>query len=136
MTAWGYEKDRGTLKYRCPARVYGFQCKGMPLCPGARTDYGKIVRIDIDGDRRMFTPTARDTAAWERAYDRRTPVQRVNSRIDQVLGLERHTIRCLKKMEVRAGIGLVALLSMEPGRIQPGQREQMRSLPPPLIRSA
>ena len=136
MTAWGFEKDRATLKYRCPARVYGFECKGMPLCPGARTDYGKIVRINIDMDRRMFTPTARDTAAWERAYDRRTAVERVNSRIDQVLGFERHTIRGLKKMEVRVGIGLVVLLSMALGRIQAGQRAQMRSLLAPVIRAA
>jgi hypothetical protein len=136
MTAWGFEKDRATLKYRCPARVYGFECKGMPLCPGARTDYGKIVRINIDMDRRMFTPTARDTAAWERAYDRRTAVERVNSRIDQVLGFERHTIRALKKMEVRVGIGLVVLLSMALGRIQAGQRAQMRSLLAPVIRAA
>jgi len=136
MAAWGFEKDRGTLKYRCPARAYGFECKGMPLCPGAATDYGKIVRIDIDMDRRMFTPTARDTAAWQRAYDRRTAVERVNSRIDQVLGFERHTIRGLKKMEVRVGIGLVVLLSMALGRIQAGQREQMRSLLAPVARAA
>lgn len=136
MTAWGFEKDRGTLKYRCPARVYDLECKGVPLCPGAGTDYGKIVRIDIDLDRRMFTPTARDTAAWERAYDRRTAVERVNSRIDQVLGFERHTIRGLKKMELRVGIGLVVLLAMALGRIQAGQREQMRSLLEPVIRAA
>ena len=73
--AWaGFEKDRGTLKYRCPARVYDLECRSMPLCPGAGTHYGKIVRIDIDMDRRMFTPTAGDTAAWERACDRRTAV--------------------------------------------------------------
>ena len=136
MAPWGYEKDRGTLKYRCSARVYEFECKGMPLCPGAGTDYGKIVRIDIDKDRRMFTPTARDTAAWERAYDRRTAVERVNSRIDQVLGFERHTIRGLQKMEVRVSIALVVLLSMALGRIQAGQREQMRSLLAPVNRAA
>ena len=136
MAPWGFEKDRGTLKYRCPARVYDFECKGIPLCPGARTDYGKIVRIDIDKDRRMFTPTARDTAAWQRAYDRRTAVERVNSRIDQVLGFERHTIRGLQKMEVRVSIALIVLLSMALGRIQAGQREQMRSLLAPVNRAA
>jgi len=136
MAAWGFEQDRGTLKYRCPAAVYGLDCKGMQLCPGAQTSYGKIVRIDIDIDRRMFTPVARDTAAWERGYDRRTSVERVNSRIDRVLGFEQHTIRGLKKMEVRVGIALIVLLSMALGRIQVGQREQMRSLLAPVNRAA
>jgi hypothetical protein len=40
----------------------------------------------------MFTPVARDSAAWERGYDRRTAVERVNSRIDRVLSFGRvHT---------------------------------------------
>jgi len=136
MTCWGFEKDRKTLKYRCPAAVYGFECKGMRLCPGAQTDYGKIVRIPIDTDRRMFTPVARDTAAWGRGYDRRTSVERVNSRLDCVLGFEQHTIRGLKKMEARIGIALVVLLSMALGRIQVGQCEQMRSLLAPVSRAA
>jgi hypothetical protein len=136
MTCWGFEKERMTLKYRCPAAVYGFECKGMQLCPGAQTDYGKIVRIPIDTDRRMFTPVARDTAAWKRGYDRRTSVERVNSRIDRVLSFEQHTIRGLEKMEARVGIALVVLLSMALGRIQVGQREQMRSLLAPVSRAA
>lgn len=136
MAAWGFEPDRKTLKYRCPAAVFGLECKGRQQCPGAQTDYGKIVRISIDTDRRMFTPIARDTAAWERAYDRRTSVERVNSRIDRVLGFEQHTIRGLKKMEVRVGIALIVLLSMALGRIRVGQREQMRSLLAPVNRAA
>jgi hypothetical protein len=136
MAAWGFEPDRKTLKYRCPAAVFGFECKGRQQCPGSQTDYGKIVRISIDTDRRMFTPIARDTAAWERAYDRRTAVERINSRIDRVLGFEQHTIRGLKKMEARVGIALIVLLSMALGRIQVGQREQMRSLLAPVARAA
>ena len=84
----------------------------------------------------MFTPVARDTAAWERAYDRRTAVERVNSRIDRVLGFEQHTIRGLKKMDARVGIALIVLLSIALGRIQVGQREQMRSLLAPVARAA
>jgi hypothetical protein len=136
MACWGFEKERMTLKYRCPAAVYGLECKGMHLCPGAQTCYGKVVRIPIDMDRRMFTPVARGTAAWERGYDRRTAVERVNSRIDRVLSFEQHTIRGFKKMEARVGIALVVLLSMALGRIQAGQREQMRSLLAPVARAA
>jgi hypothetical protein len=49
---------------------------------------------------------------------------------------EQHTIRGLKKMEARAGIALVVLLSMAPGRIQAGPREQMRSPLAPVGRAA
>lgn len=43
--------------------------------------------------RRIFTPIARPTGKWQKAYNLRTSVERVNSRIDQVLGFEHHTIR-------------------------------------------
>jgi hypothetical protein len=136
MTFWGFEPDRETLKYRCPAAANGFECKGREDCPGAQTQYGKIVRIPIDNDRRMFTPIPRDTDAWEKGYDRRTAVERINSRIDRVLGFEQHTIRGLKKMEVRVGIALAVLLAMALGRIRAGQPEQMRSLLAPVKRAA
>jgi Transposase domain (DUF772)/Transposase DDE domain len=136
MTFWGFESDRGTLKYRCPAAANGFECKGRAGCPSAQTDYGKIVRIPIENDRRMFTPIPRDSDAWKKGYDRRTAVERINSRIDRVLGFELHTIRGIKKMEVRVGIALVVLLAMALGRIRAGQREQMRSLLAPVKRAA
>jgi hypothetical protein len=136
MTFWGFEEDRGTLKYRCPAVANGFECKGRADCPGASGSYSKVVRIPIETAPRMFTPLPRDCKTWDRAYDRRTAVERVNSRIDQVLGFERHTIRGLKKMEARVGIALVVLLSMAVGRIEAGQPEQMRSLVAPAARIA
>jgi len=46
-----FEKDREPLKYRCPAKHYGLECKGMDEC---RATGG--VRIPLDEDRRIFTP--------------------------------------------------------------------------------
>ena len=94
------------------------------------------MRIPIETDRRLFTPLPRDSAAWARGYDRRTAVERVNSRLDRVLGFEQHTIRGLQKMETRVGLALVVLLAMALGRIQVGQRDQMRSLLAPVKRAA
>jgi hypothetical protein len=136
MAAWGFERDRGTLKYRCPAAAGGYECQGRAACRGASNPYGRVVRIPIQDDRRMFTPVARDSEAWKRAYDRRTSVERVNSRIDQLLGFEHHTIRGRKKMETRMGIALVVLLSIALGRIRAGQRERMRSIRAPAPRAA
>lgn len=136
MTFWGFEEDRGTLKYRCPAVANGFECQGLADCPAAQGSYGKVVRIPIETEPRLFTPLPRDSKAWDRAYDRRTAVERVNSRIDQVLGFERHTIRGAKKMEARVGIAMVVLLSMAVARIEAGQQDQMRSLLAPAARIA
>jgi hypothetical protein len=63
-------------------------------------------------------------------------IERVNSRLDRVLGFELHTIRGLAKMETRVGIALVVLLSMALGRLRVGQKDQMRSLLAPAFRQA
>ena len=83
----------------------------------------------------MFTPIPRDSKAWERGYARRTAVERVNSRLDRVLGFEQHTIRGMKKMQARVGIALIVLLSMALGRIRAGQPDRMRSLVAPVTRA-
>jgi hypothetical protein len=133
MSYWGFEPGRETLKYRCPAAANDFPCQGRDQCPGGDGSYGRTVRIPLEKDRRLFTPTARGSAAWEKSYDRRTSVERVNSRIDNVLGFENHTIRGLKKMETRVGLALCVMLAMALGRIRIGQQEAMRSLVRPVV---
>lgn len=136
MAPWGFEADRGCLKYRCPAVAGDYVCKGRDACPGAQGEYGKVVRIPLERDRRMFVPVPRGTDAWKRAYARRTAVERVNSRLDRVLGFELHTIRGLAKMEVRMGIALVVMLAMALGRLEAGQKDQVRSILAPALRLA
>ena len=136
----GFEKDRMTLKYRCPAAAFGFECQGRAECeklsPIGVGDFGRVVRVPLKLDRRIFTPIARHTDKWEKAYDRRTSVERVNSRLDQVLGFERHTTRGKNKMEMRVTLALVVMLAMALGRIRIGQSEKMRSLVAPIERAA
>ena len=140
MAFVGLEKDRMALKYRCPAAFYGFECQGRAECeklaPTGVGEFGRTVRVPLDMDRRIFTPIARPTPKWERAYDRRTAVERVNSRIDRVLGFEQHFIRGKAKMEARVTLALVVLLAMALGRIRAKQPELMRSLTAPVRRAA
>jgi hypothetical protein len=79
-------------------------------------------------DRRVFTPLPRSSQKWERCYDRRTAVERVNSRLDTSFGFEHHTIRGLTKMYSRCCLALVVMLAMAVGRIKTQQAEAMRSL--------
>jgi len=90
-------------------------------------------RVPLSFDHRIFVPIARDTQKWKKAYLCRTAVERVNSRIDNVLGFEHHTIRGLKKMTTRVTLALVVMLAMALGRIKMNQPELMRSLTLPVL---
>lgn len=140
MAFVGFEKDRLTLKYRCPAAAFGFECPGRAECeklsPNGVGEYGRVVRVPLGLDRRIFTPIARHSQKWKNAYKKRTAVERVNGRIDQVPGFEHHTIRGKDKMKMRVGLALVVLLAMAPGRIRAGQTENWRSFVAPAGRAA
>lgn len=125
----GFEQDRGTLKYRWPAKARGTVCTQQDLCQGGRQpEHGRIVRVPIDFDRRIFTPLPRDSKSWTREYKHRTAIERVNSRYDVSFGFERHFIRGMKKMQLRAGLALFVMLGMAVGWIEAGQRQRIRSL--------
>jgi hypothetical protein len=55
-------------------------------------------------------------------------VERVNSRLDNSLGFERHTIRGMKKMTLRLSLALILMLTMALGRVRQKHKELMRSL--------
>ena len=132
MAYQGFEKSRDCLKYRCPAKALGITCTQQEICnDGQHTDHGRIVRIPLEKDRRLFTPLARDSYAWKREYKKRTSVERVNSRLDVSFGFERHFIRGKKKMKVRMGLALIVMLAMAVGWIESGEGEKMRSLVQP-----
>jgi hypothetical protein len=71
--------------------AYGIECKGCAQC--SRETKGKTVRIPLDTDRRIFVPIPRSSYKWQRIYNGRTAVERVNSRIDLSFGFEHHFIR-------------------------------------------
>ena len=133
----GFESDRNTLKYRCPAAAYGIECSGKQAChkigevsPG---EYGRIVRIDItEQNRRSFVPTPHGSPSWKRGYNRRSALERINSRIDNSFGFENHYIRGLSKMKTRTGLALAVMMAMALGHVKAGRKEQMRSLVQPI----
>ena len=133
----GFEADRNTLKYRCPAAAYGFDCLGKCQCHAAAQvhagDYGRIVRIDItQQDRRIFVPTPHNSPSWNRGYNRRSALERINSRIDQGFGFENHTIRGKAKMQTRVNLALAVMMAMALGHVKAGRERQMRSLIQPI----
>ncbi len=111
----GFEAHRGTLKYRCPAAAYGFNCQGRKACEAAgechTQGYGRIVRVLLDADRRIFTPTPRSSLTWQRCYRGRSALERINGRLDQSFGFEHHHIRGLGRMKARVNLALAVVVS-------------------------
>ena len=136
MAFQGFEANRGfcgTLKYRCPAAAFGFECAGRDAChraggvePG---EYGRIVRIDLDShDRRIFTPTPWGSPSLRRGYRRRSAMERINSRIDQGFGFETHYIRGLAKMKARIGLALAVMMALALGQVRAGRPRRADAL--------
>lgn len=128
MAYMGYEDKRKSLKYRCPAQSYGYECRGKDRCNNGSSEYGRVVRILLSRDRRMFVPVARSSYAWGRAYKQRTAVERVNSRLDVSFGFERHFIRGMKKMNLRVSLAMLVMNALAVGHIKEKCRKQIRSL--------
>jgi hypothetical protein len=122
MFCAGFEKDRESLKFRCPARHCGTECECMRQCPIASQ-----IRIKLESDPRVFMAVSKDSYKWQRLYKKRTSVERVNSRFDVSLGFEDHYIRGLGKMSVMVDLSLIAMLGTAHGCIKEGKQEHMRS---------
>ena len=129
LSYYGFEKERGCLKFRCKLSACGVKCNAEKICrAGKKGKYGRIVRIPLEKDRRIFTPIARSSYKFKREYKKRTAVERVNSRLDVSFGFEKHYIRGMKKMKLRCGLAMIVMLSMALGRARQNQEEYMRSL--------
>lgn len=133
----GFEADRNALKYRCPAAAYGLECQRQAQChqaggvtPG---EFGRVVRIKLDEhDRRIFVPTPHGSPSWQRGYNRRSALERINNRIDRHFGFELHFIRGIAKMTTRVGLAIAVMMAMALGHVRQGRPEQMRSLVQPI----
>jgi hypothetical protein len=87
MAYFGFEKDRGTLKYRCPARHEGWRCPSDQRCNGGKK-YGKTKRVKCEIEPRRFCRVPRGTKKFQRLYKGRTAVERVNSRLKVFWGMD------------------------------------------------
>lgn len=123
MSYAGFEKDRNTLKYRCPMQAYGISCKNHKNC-----NFKKGIRINISINRRLFTPLPRSSYKWKTLYKTRTSIERLNGRLDEFFGFEKHYIRGLKKMKLRGCLSFIVMLSMALGRIKEKQLDKIRSM--------
>jgi hypothetical protein len=110
MSYIGHERDRGTLKYRCPARHEGWDCPSDARCNGERT-YGLTVRVKQEIDLRRFPSIPRATKRFGRLYKGRTAVERVNGRLKVFWGIDDGQVYGSRRFHGHVGAVMVVHLA-------------------------
>lgn len=130
MQFMGFEAERQCLKFRCPAAAYGLECQNREACacsPQVRDGaFGRVMRVALERDRRRLGPVYQHSRRFDRLYAKRTAVERVNSRIDQVYGLEHHFIRGLERL--RINLTMLVMLGTAMAWVKLKKPENVRSL--------
>jgi Transposase DDE domain/Transposase domain (DUF772) len=111
MSYIGHEPERGTLKYRCPARHEGWDCPSDVACNGDRT-YGLSVRVKQEIDLRRFPSIPRATKLFERLYKGRTAVERINARLKIFWGIDDGQVYGSRRFHGHVGAVLVVHLGL------------------------
>lgn len=106
MSYVGYDKERGTVKYRCPARHEGWDCPSETKCNTGKS-YGLTVRVRCETDLRRFPPIPRATKEFERRYKGRTAVERVNARLKLFWGADDGNVTGARRFHAFVGVVMV-----------------------------
>jgi hypothetical protein len=132
MQYMGFEKSRQTLKFRCPAAAWDLACDNRQACrcaPQVRDgNWGRVVRVPLDTNRRLFGPVYAHSYRFEDEYKSRTSVERLFFRYDHMYGFEHHTTRGLARMRVRVTMASIAMLATAVGWIEAGQPQNARRM--------
>ena len=111
MSYIGHEPERGTLKYRCPARHGGWDCPSDAVCNGDKK-YGLTVRVKQEIDRRRFPSIPRATKQFERLYKGRTAVERINARLKIFWGIDDGQVYGSRRFHAHVGAVLIVHLGL------------------------
>ena len=105
------------VKRECKSR---FRCTSSP--------YGYVLKLPIAQDVRRHPPVPRESKKWERLYKMRTAVERVNSRVKNLLGMNKITLRGITKVTVRSALSLLIMLASAVSMANEQKYDQIRSL--------
>jgi len=125
MVYWG--RDGNYLKYRCPEVLGKGKCRSRFKCTAS--PYGYVLKLPVmKEDPRRHLPIPRETKKWARLYRMRTSVERVNSRLKELLGLGQITVRGIAKVTVRSVLSLLVMLAAAVGMAEHHQLKEVRKL--------
>ena len=124
MAFWG--RDGNYLKYRCPQVVGKGKCLSRFRCTDS--SYGYVLKLPIMADPRRHVPVPRESKKFKRLYRLRTAIERVNSRVKELLGLGKITVRGIAKVTVRSLLSLLVMLAAAVGMAQRQRFRELRTL--------
>ena len=124
MVYWG--KDGNYLKYRCPHVMGKAECKSRFRCTSSA--YGYVLKLPIADDPRRHPPVPRETKKWQRLYRMRTAIERVNSRVKELLGLDKLTVMGISKVTIKTIMSLLVMLAVGVGMAQRHRFKELRGL--------
>jgi IS5 family transposase len=124
MIYWG--RDGNYLKYRCPHVLGKAVCTSRTLCTAS--PYGYVLKLPIKQDPRRHPPVPRETKKWKRLYKLRSAVERVNSRVKDLLGLGHITLKGIAKVTVRSSLSLLVMLAAAVGMAERRRLKEIRIL--------
>ena len=108
LTYWG--KDGDYLKFRCPHATGKVTCPyGMMWC--STSDYGYCYKINYKKNNRLFCYPHRNTEPWQKLYNKRTSVERCNSRLKELLNVNNLRSSGIRKAKTIALLNCMALIS-------------------------
>lgn len=108
LVYWG--KDGNYLKFRCPHALGKLNCPhGMNWC--SSSNYGFTLKVNYKENPRYYGYPLRYSDSWQKEYDKRTSVERCNSRLKCYLNLDNVRSRGIKKVKVHALLNCIALIA-------------------------
>lgn len=125
MVYWG--RDGNYLKWRCPVttgRVEPEECRWSGAC--SNSDYGSVLKQPIAEDYRRWPGIARESNKFERLYNKRTAVERVNARLKEYMLLDDLTVRGMAKVRVHVSLALLVMLAGAAAMAEEGMLERVR----------
>lgn len=105
---WG--KDGDYLKFRCPHALGKCNCPfGMNWC--SSSNYGYTLKVNYKENPRLYGYPLRSSSQWKKQYDKRTSVERCNSRLKEYLNLDNIRSKGIKKAKVHALLNCISLVA-------------------------
>lgn len=108
LVYWG--KDGDYMKFRCPHAVGKCDCPhGMRWC--SESNYGYTLKINCYENSRQYGYPLRSSTEWEKQYNKRTSVERLNSRLKEYLNLNSIRSKGILKVKVHALLNCIVLVA-------------------------
>lgn len=106
----GFESERQSHKFRCPLAAASTSCGSFENCSaGSAGRLGRQTRVSLDTDYRRFAPVYPRSQRWQRLYNGRSAVERINGYLKDVLPLERHSLRGQRAIQFRVLLASLTL---------------------------